>query len=130
MSSRTEVAHLLARTQDELAEWRRTHGGPGRRIPEELWAAAAEVAREQGVAPTARRLRLRAERLEQLVVALDDAERGRSFEFVEFQCEKIGVPGQTVLQLVGRDGEQLRIEVPGTRTVDLVSIARAFWSRG
>lgn len=57
----------LETTREALAIWRRRHGGRGRRIPTALWDEARELAREHGVAETARVLRLDAVRLAKLV---------------------------------------------------------------
>ena len=56
----------LDTTREALASWRRLHGGRGRPIPAALWSDAAEVARANGVAETARALRLDPRRLAKL----------------------------------------------------------------
>jgi hypothetical protein len=39
----------LESLSERLEHWRDQHGGRGRRIPDELWAEAMEVAKEEGV---------------------------------------------------------------------------------
>jgi len=53
----------LGRVEKKLSRWRQRHGGRGRPIPRELWAAAAEVAAVAGVKVTARVLGIDRERL-------------------------------------------------------------------
>ncbi len=56
----------LREAQRQLELWRLRCRGPGR-IPTDLWLLAAEPAAEHGVEPTARKLRLNSERLEEWV---------------------------------------------------------------
>ena|SRR5271167_4171344 len=56
----------LDTAREALGSWRRLHGGRGRPIPEGLWSDAAEVARANGVAETARALRLNPRKLAKL----------------------------------------------------------------
>ena len=123
----------LETTREALASWRRGYGGRGRRIPEALWSKAAAVARVHGVGATARALRLREGKLAKLVSA--DAgvavERSRAVApgvFVELGgIEVAGERGGAVVELVGCAGDRVRVEVAA---VDVVALARAFWSRG
>ena len=48
----------LETVRESLTIWRRSHGGRGRPIPAALWSDAADVARANGVAETARTLRI------------------------------------------------------------------------
>jgi hypothetical protein len=50
-------------------------------------------------------------------------------EFVEMDARGLCVPGQTVVRMVGRDGERLEIALSVTGAVDVVDLARAFWGR-
>jgi hypothetical protein len=129
----------LETTREALTSWRRLHGGRGRPIPTELWSSAAELARVNGVAETARALRLDARRLAKLAIAEGGAESSsRSVveptEFVELGG--VGLverhePRKTVLELKGREGDEVRVEIIGEGAVeDLIALARSFWGRG
>lgn len=131
-------ARDLEATREALASWRRRHGGRGRPIPESLWLMAADVARVSGVAETARALRLDATRLGRRVEGKAEiAARGieeieESRRFVELGGLALGEPRKVaVVELVGREGDRVRVEVPGGAgsAVDLVALARAFWGR-
>lgn len=109
--------------------WRRNHGGRGRRVPEELWELAAEVARVEGVEATARALRLDAVRLARRLEGgarqvATGAQRA-PLEYVELEASEVGVRQRaSVVEVVSRGGERLRIEVAGT--VDVPGVVRAF----
>jgi len=128
----------LEATREALASWRRMHGGRGRPIPAALWSDAADAAHEHGVAETARALRLDPRKLAKLAEA--QAERApRSVVepagFVALGGLALGGPREartTVLELVGREGDRVRVEIGGDAggVADLVALARAFWSRG
>ena len=119
-----------------LASWRQTHGGRGRPIPPALWSSAADVARGVGVPEVARALRLDARKLARLVeggvASVPRSEVGPA-DFVALGCLELGTPRaaqRPVLELVGREGDRVRVEVGDGGGVDLVAVARAFWSRG
>jgi len=105
-----------------LEEWRRQSGGRGRRIPAELWSAAAAVARREGVSATATALRLNAARLRRSM-----GEEPCGTEFVELDPREVSASSQIVVRLIGADGEQLWLELPGP--IDLVALVGSFWQR-
>jgi hypothetical protein len=120
----------LDTTREALASWRRLHGGRGRPIPAALWSDAADVARANGVAETARALRLNPTKLAKLA---EGAPRSvvEPVGFVELGSLGFREPRTVALELVGREGDRVRVEVVGGAgsAVELVALARAFWSR-
>ena len=118
--------------RQELELWRKRHGGKGRRIPGELWKRAARVARTVGVRETARALRLYYKRLQGRVEvsrsAGGRAGRPTPSTFVALPMGLLG-DGRTMVELVGRGGEQMRIHLAGASAADVVRLAEAFWSR-
>ncbi|HEY4915735.1 MAG TPA: hypothetical protein VIH92_02400 [Solirubrobacteraceae bacterium] len=120
----------LDTTRAALASWRRLHGGRGRPIPAALWSDAADVARANGVAKTARALRLNPRKLAKLA---EGAPRSmvEPGGFVELGGLGFGEPRTIALELVGREGDRVRVEVVGGAgsAMELVALARAFWSR-
>ncbi|MBV8111317.1 MAG: hypothetical protein JOZ35_07305 [Hyphomicrobiales bacterium] len=123
----------LEAVREALTYWRRHHGGRGRPIPESLWSRAADVARVSGVAETARALRLDATRLAKRVEGGTELAPRRIDEpttFVEVGGLELGAPRRVaVVELVGREGDRVRVEVGAGSAVDLVALARAFWGR-
>jgi hypothetical protein len=127
----------LDTTREALASWRRSYGGRGRPIPEALWSDAADVGRANGVAETARALRLDPRKLAKLAEGRAESGPRSAVEpagFVELGGLGLGGPHEprtVVLELVGREGDRVRVEVVGGAgsAVELVTLARAFWSR-
>jgi hypothetical protein len=112
-------------------------------VPEELWNAAVEVARVEGVHATSKALRFnyyslrdRLARADSAALARSKPDRDARATFVEVQMPSLplapresAVNDKTVVELVGTGGARMRIDVTGTSRVDVVALAQAFWSR-
>ncbi len=113
--------------------WREHRGGARGRIPEELWNAAVVVARAQGVYATSKALRFNYANLKERVElsqSTEGAECGEKYEvtrFIELGTREFGSASKTVVELLGRNGGRVRIDVSGTSSVDVVGLAQAFW---
>jgi len=121
----------LVAVRQRVERWRRDHGGRGSRIPEDLWEEAAGLARVAGLWATARALRLNYDRLKSRVTGKAGRERAEGQEesgFVDLGMGQL-CGGRTVLEMMGRGGERMRIEVTGASTVDVVGLTQTFWSR-
>jgi hypothetical protein len=89
------------------------------------------------VAETARALRLNPRKLAKLAEGRAESVPRSAVEpaaFVELGSLVLGEPRErrpVVLELVGREGDRVRVEVVGGAgtAVELVALARAFWSR-
>lgn len=148
----------LNKLRQRVEGWREEHGGRGSLVPDELWSAAVEVARLDGVWATARALHFNYARLRErvdrakgvkggrgktprvLAVTADGQERGpfprRNGEqgcgngrspFVALEMGQLGGAGRTVIELLGRHGDRMRVDVAGG--ADLVAVVQTFWSR-
>jgi hypothetical protein len=114
-------------------------------VPEDLWNAAVVVARVEGVHATSKALRFNYYSLKDRLVRADSAaltrrKPERDATFVEVKMPSLAsvpslsprestVDDKTVVELVGRRGGRMRIDVTGTSRVDVVGLAQAFWSR-
>jgi hypothetical protein len=111
-------------------------------VPEDLWTAAVEVARVEGVHATSKALRFNYYSLKDRLVMADRAasspkKADRLATFVEVQMPSSppfaprasAADGQTVVELVGAGGARMRIDVTGMSNVDVVGLAQTFWSR-
>ena len=104
-------------------------------VPEALWSAAVTVAHREGVHATAKAVRFDYYGLKARMDA-GASERGEPSEahaprFVEVEIPSLdagGSKGETVVELVGRHGDRMRIVV-AAGAVDVVALAQAFWSR-
>lgn len=117
-----------------VAKWRAGCGGKRSRVPEDLWTEAVAVARTEGVYATSKATRFHYGKLKGRVAG---APEGRALvrtrpEFIEVAMPAVvsrEAGGKTVVELEGRGGSRLRVEVTGPSAVDVVGLAQAFWSR-
>lgn len=113
----------------QLVDWRNT-GRKGGRIPEELWARAAGLARVLGVHRVARTLGLSYESLKQrAAVEVETEARGvaeaASAPFVELALGGFQCP-ECVIELQGPRGK-LTIRLAGHSPEDVATVAKALW---
>ncbi|MGA2186354.1 MAG: hypothetical protein ABSH47_25340 [Bryobacteraceae bacterium] len=109
-----------------FAQWRKTRQRKAR-IPDELWSAAVEVARRDGVNRTAAALHLDGGKLKRQMVAADAVSRkAKPPAFVELMAS--GSPGvpECTLELEGCKG-RLRIFCKGASATELAELSRALW---
>jgi len=109
--------------------WRREGGGRGSRIPEEMWAEAVSVSRTAGLYATARALRFNYENLRMRAIAARKGPRPSKqvMEFVALPMPQLPSGLKVLIDLAGRDGEQMRIEVSGGSPQEVVELAHALW---
>jgi hypothetical protein len=119
----------LVALQRRVDGWRREGGGRGSRIPEKLWSAAAAVSRTAGLYATARALRFNYENLKRRALRQARQPRNHETEFVAVRLPQVPNGLKVVIDLAGRDGEQVRIEVSGGSAMDVLALAHAFWKR-
>jgi hypothetical protein len=135
----TEQLKALCR---RVEHWRAHRDGGRSRVPEDLWDAAVEVARVEGVHATSKALRFNYYGIKDRLVLADSAaltQRKPDLDatFVEVRMPSppslgprgSAVEDRTVVELVGTGGARMRIDVTGPSHVDVVGLARAFWSR-
>ena len=126
---RTTSRELMA-VQRRVEAWRRRGGGRGSRIPEELWNEAVEVAQVAGLHATARALHFNYERLKERAGQSAGKQSGNNAsQFVEFQLPQLNGVANLVVDLLGREGEQVRIELSGLSGMDVVALAQTLSKR-
>lgn len=119
----------LVALQRRVEGWRRERGGRGSRIPEKLWSEAVAVSRTAGLYATARALRFNYENLKRRAGREARRPSQQKTEFVAVQLPPVSNGLKVVVDLAGRDGEQVRIELSGGNARDVVALADAFWKR-
>jgi hypothetical protein len=154
-SDLSDIPHNMRRLYRRFQRWRSARTGRFP-IPERLWAAATELAREHGVFPTASTLRLDYGRLKQRVEAAGPALKGRVARapsglrqtqgitrrrtavprgarlrprppaFVELLASPPGSSPECRVELEGPRG-RMRIEFKGIATAELVALSRTLW---
>jgi hypothetical protein len=119
----------LEQTRRRIARWRQTRPYRGAAMPAALWATAIALARQHGLYPTARTLRVDYGSLKKRLAAAG-AGRVASAAFVELPptARPSGL-GPCVIDLEAPRGRRLRIEVTGVTVADLVTLTQGAWSR-
>lgn len=119
----------IEEVQARFDQWRQTRRGRSR-IPEELWAAAGELAREYGVNRISRALRLEFNHLRRVAESAGPTTRAeKAPAFVELlNPVSYGRPEYTI-ELDGPDGT-LRIHCKGVSATQLAELSRALWRKG
>ena len=122
-----------------FAEFRQTHAARSR-LPRELWAAAARLARRDGIAATARALGVDRPSLQKWTDRLEPRTSGKARlsrrrpsergggapAFVELLTAAPGASPQCRMEVESRQGGKLRLELHGLATGQLVELIRAF----
>jgi hypothetical protein len=102
------------------------------RIPEPLWAAAVEMAKEYGVNLTAKTLRVDYYRLKkrlqpEAVPSTDAAGDPSTGTFLELAVPVASHSGECVVELEDGFGAKMRIHLKDVAVPDLVALSRSFW---
>jgi hypothetical protein len=112
--------------QTRFENWRQTRKGKAR-IPDELWSAAVEVARRDGVNRTAAALHLDGGKLKRHMVATGHVpDKTMPSAFVEMMVPQAVGASECTIELEGRNGK-LRIHWKGATAADLAGLSRALW---
>jgi hypothetical protein len=128
----------LPAARRELDRWRRS-AGRGRSIPPDLWARARELAREHGVARTARALGLDYYALAKRMQATerrggDDGRTNEASAFVELSIPTVATrrarSPMCRLELSDGGGTRLCIELDRAEPAEIEALARGLWSAG
>jgi hypothetical protein len=127
----TDVQNDLEQLRRRFEEFRNTQ--PVRsRLPESLWAAAAELAKRHGVNPTARALRLDYTGLRKRVKNQDRPKRKRSTAvpptFMEFVAPGAKAVTNCTVEVESAEGGKLRLELKAVATSEVANLIRAFVS--
>jgi hypothetical protein len=117
------VAAEIEEARQQFENWRRERKR-GERIPANLWATAVELAKQHGVWPTAKALRLDYSRLKRRVRGEEEDEK--SDAFVELIPQGAMLYSCTVEMEDGR-GARMRVELKGA-AADVTALSRTFWS--
>src|SRR6202140_5085684 len=121
---RSETAIItLEEAKGRFEEWRNNRRGKAR-IPAELWSAAVEVARKEGINRTAKELHVAWDDLKRRMPATGAAPHQPTF--VELVTPQVQSVPECTLEVEGRRGK-LRIQLKGASTSDLVSLSRVLW---
>src|ERR1041385_6225505 len=117
----------IDQVRTRFESWRQTRKGKAR-IPDDLWSAAVEVARRDGVNATAAALHLDGGKLKRRMMATDTVPDKRTPPaFVEMMVPHAVGASECTIELEGRNGK-LRIHWKGATAADLAGLSRALWN--
>ncbi len=116
-------SQALTHLQRRFAIWRRKRSR-GMHIPADLWQAAIQAARKQGVWQTSEALGLDFDSLTQRLKRSLPAATG-SVEFVEIPGKVLSARPGCVLELQDREGLRLRVELSNAAGAE--GLARSLW---
>jgi hypothetical protein len=123
--SKTSITSL-EEARARFEEWRSNRKGKAR-IPAELWSAAAEVARKEGINRTAKALHVAWDDLKRRMATTGEVPlRPAPQAFVELVAPQVQSVPECTLEVEGRRGK-LRIHLKGASASDLASLSRALW---
>ena len=116
----------LDEAKARFEEWRSNRSGKAR-IPAELWSAAVEVARKEGINRTARELHVAWDDLKRHMAPLGEVpQQPGSPSFVELVAPEAESIPECMIELEGRRGK-LRIHVKGAPVSYLAMLSRELW---
>lgn len=114
----------LEEAKGRFEEWRRNRKGKAS-IPDELWAAAVEVARREGVSRTSTELRVEWNHLKRRMAAASGASpKHASPTFVELAAPRPQPFPECTIELEGRRGK-LRIQLKGASAFEVATLTRS-----
>ena len=127
VAANIEQANGIDRARSRFEEWRKSRSGKTS-IPDELWSMAINVARREGVNPTAQQLHLDAGKLKRLLVAADRRQRNRERQpgFLELTAPApVAAPG-CIIEFETASGSKMRIHWKTAAPPDWTGLLRAW----
>ncbi|MCH8177900.1 MAG: hypothetical protein IIC09_06865 [Proteobacteria bacterium] len=117
------VAPAFKQLHRRFAAWREA-GRMGRKIPEELWEAATELARKLGVNPVSKAIGLDYTQLKRRVVGNSQQQIATNATggFVEFAVDPMPATPKCMIEFEGQRGK-LTIQLTGHQPSEVVTLA-------
>jgi hypothetical protein len=122
------LATEVETVRQRFAQWREQNlGRPP--LPKALWSAAADLARRHGVNPIAQALGLNYYSLQERMESANGTERQpppQAPSFVELMPWGAGLP-ECHLEVEHARGHKMKIQLKGTATHELATLAQLLW---
>lgn len=122
------VAEPIVQLQRQLEQFRSSHAHRAR-IPEALWRAAVELARQHGLQAVAHPLRLDYMGLKRRLTGateIGEKKQSRSPGFVEWIAPPVATGAECVIEFESQSGGKMRIQWKGSGAPDWSSLLRAW----
>jgi hypothetical protein len=132
-TQREELNSKIEPLRQQVEAWRKSRA-PGQRMPESLWEAATVLAKEFGVSPVQRVLRVDYRGLEYRATGVDKSKSTKAppaskTTFVELP-PLISQPTRRAehsIELEDAAGRKMTVKVCGGSLTELLPLAQAFW---
>jgi hypothetical protein len=120
----------MGKVYRRFERWRNAHQRGRRPIPEKLWIAAAEAAREHGIFRTSKVLGLDYTKLKRMVGSVSGGEGSGAKAPAFFELLPTGPVGllECVIEIEGARGK-MRIQWKGIGVPDLAGLSRTLWEQ-
>ena len=120
------ILEPIAQLQLQLNEIRSTRPR-GKKLPDSVWQAAVELAREHGVYSVAHHLRLDYAGLKKRLVGVSHRRRKtRKPAFVELMAQPSAMLGECLIEFESLRGSKVRIQWKAATSPDWMSLLRAW----
>ncbi len=128
MAKKVGEASGIEAARARFEDWRSGRSGRSP-IPDELWCAAINAARQEGVNRTAQQLHLDAGKLKRLLVAADSWGRRapRKPRFVELIAPAPASAPECLIEFESASGSKMRIHWKAAVPPDWANLLRAWW---
>lgn len=120
----------LNEVKERIEAWRNSRT-TRRPMPEELWAAAANLSKQYSIHQIVKALRLNYSALRQRVHP-DDPPGGKKQlpAFIELGIGKAPSMSECIVEMEDGRGGKMRMRFYGKTDFDLLELGKAFWSKG
>lgn len=131
-TQREELNTKIEPLRQQVEAWRKSRP-PGQRMPEALWEAATQLAKEYGVSPVQRVLRVDYRGLEYRATGIDKTKSGKpappvKTTFVELPTLPAAPRrAEHTIELEDATGRKMTVKVCGGSLAELLPLAQAFW---
>jgi hypothetical protein len=128
---REELTTKIEPLRQQVEAWRKNRP-PGQRMPEPLWEAATALAKEFGVSPVQRVLRVDYRGLEYRATGVDKSKPAQppapnKSTFVELPALAAPRRAEHTIELEDESGRKMTVKVCGGSLTELLPLAQAFW---
>jgi hypothetical protein len=124
-------AQRLDEVKEQFKAWRKTRKSL-RPIPEQLWSAAVDLTAHHSISQISKQLVVDYSALKRRVQLKkkDSAALTSSPDFIELNLKPPAAASECMVEMQNRQGSRLRMHFRGQPGVDLLQLAKLFWTKG
>jgi hypothetical protein len=121
----------LGEVKEQFKTWRKTRESL-RPIPEQLWSAAVDLTAHHSISQISKELVVDYSALKRRVhlKKKDTAALTSPPDFIELNLEPPAAVSECMVEMQERQGSKLRMHFRGQTDVDLLELAKLFWTKG